>query len=167
MTPIAFRIEPKLDDYVHGMRLYDSKEIMSPRAMIAGAVYCGGLSVLAFFSWDRQWPYLLLGPIVFIIIRLAIFSARKPQGRAIFRSKIARGPSDVTFDENGMVAVSADARSEIKWSAFQRVIESDKVFLLVYSKYGYVTIPTRVFDSSAQVDEFRTLIESKIGHEPR
>jgi hypothetical protein len=165
MTPIALHFEPEFDEYLHGMRLYDSKEIASPRSMIRPALIGTAVGLLLYWLNDRQWPYLFVGIALVAIMRLAVFSARKPQCRAIYKSKTAQGPFDVVFDENGMFSESKNGKTELAWHAFEQLMESPRVILLVYSKYGYVTVPKRAFASQEQLAEFRELATSKIGQD--
>lgn len=161
MSQIDLHFEPNFEEYLHGVRLYDSKELMTGHTLVRFVV--AGVTCGAAFAWlYGHWAYAFLGLAPMVLARISIYAARKPQCRAMYKSKLAQGRFDVSFGEDGMVSRGKSASAEIKWDGFQKVIESDRIFLLVYSKYGYVTIPKRAFESGDQMDEFRRLLDSRV-----
>ncbi len=60
-------------------------------------------------------------------------------------AKIYSDPSEVMFDDEGVHAKSSTYELKRIWTAYSKLLESKKLFLLVYGKRLYATIPKRAF----------------------
>jgi len=63
-----------------------------------------------------------------------------------------------TFTNDGVRAESDLATSEIKWALFDEILKFKNLWLLIYSRSGYLTLP---IDGISE--ECRAFIESHVG----
>ena len=153
---IQLKFNVEYEDVLHAANVYDSRELFGMRRLMLDEIV-GIAGGIAFYYLYHLWWTLLLGVVFFPLFRLMVFLIRRGQCRAIWQAKIAQGPFEVTFDEKGMVSQSSVGRVELAWDAFQKLIESPRCFLLIYSKYGYVTLPKRAFADEEEINRFRAL----------
>jgi len=94
---------------------------------------------------------------VFILLALLLFPYL--QMRALFR-KSAQFQKSVryTFNPEGLRFESEDASGAFKWSAFDRVVETRKVFAFWITSKSGTYIPKRCLASPSDVAVFRQLI---------
>ena len=72
----------------------------------------------------------------------------------------------LTMDGDGLTLADPLARLEAKWLAFDRVIETQNLFVLYVSEHAFHMIPKRAFADAAQLDVFRAAIDDRITHRP-
>ncbi len=158
---IQLRFNVEYEDVLHAANVYDNRELIPLRRLIIDEAVGIAFGAMLYYLYGMWWT-LLVGAAVFPAFRIIAYAIRRGQCRAIWKSKIAQGPFEVAFDQNGMVSQSSVGRVELAWDAFQKLIESPRCFLLVYSKYGYVTLPKRAFADEAEIERFRTLVGERI-----
>jgi len=61
------------------------------------------------------------------------------------------------FNDEGVSVESDLAKSEIKWALFDEILKFKDLWLLIYSRSGYMTLPT-----SDMTEECKLFIEQKI-----
>ena len=82
--------------------------------------------------------------------------------RRLYR-KDRRYKQDFTADvgEEGIHLVTPDVDSQVKWTSFIRVLESDRIFMLFHAQWIFNVIPKNAFGPSEMM-EFRELAHRKI-----
>jgi YcxB-like protein len=128
-------------------------------SMMAGLL----LSVSPFLAAPGLWPpdKFLLGmePMALILFVCAFQNARR-RARKVYAAAVTDKEYEATIDDGGVTTSSPVGRGEMKWEAFQRVIEGDEAIALVADAMMYV-FPKRAFTSS-ELEEFKELIASHI-----
>lgn len=88
--------------------------------------------------------------------------------RPLFKKLYTRDPgyrheitADITEDGVHMVTSSTDTR--LNWDRIVRFAESDKIFMLYYSQWGFSVVPKNAF-LPGEVENFRELLQRKIPH---
>lgn len=66
------------------------------------------------------------------------------------------------FCDEGIAFKTASIDSKLKWSHYNKTLESKRFFLLVYGRNMYMTIPKSAFASGDDIGKFRLLIEKLI-----
>jgi hypothetical protein len=104
------------------------------------------------------WGVGSLGGVYFLYCSVAL--------RRYFRRRFRndrRFQHDFTADISGegihIVTPSEDSR--VKWSAFIRALESDKIFMLFHAEWIFSIFPKRAFDPVG-LEQFRELVRSNI-----
>ena len=111
----------------------------------------GGESILAIIA--------LL--VFFILLALLLFPYLRV--RAMFRKSPAMAKSQrYTFGATGIKVQSDDVDSDCKWSLFQRVYETPRVFVFSITSHGATYVPKRWFNSSGDVARVRELIRENM-----
>ena len=72
-----------------------------------------------------------------------------------------RDTYDVTISDAGIRFQTAESNADVKWSFYNRVLETDQVFLLFYAKRLYNLIPLNAF-SNDELERFRALLKRKL-----
>jgi len=80
--------------------------------------------------------------------------------RLFRRSPMISCERRVSINPDGITTVLPDATEDMRWSAFQRVDESNGNFLLFYAPRSYYVIPKRTF-TTGSLEEFRSLLLEK------
>lgn len=124
------------------------------------AVYvmlCVYVAVSASISgWDAFLTVLASGLGVAAALLVWIYSIRMAHSES-FLTKAKEPVVRFTFDEDGMTTSSDLGHSSLRWDVFDEVIIGRGLWLLVYGKSGYVTLP-----EESLPDEVRALIRKKV-----
>jgi hypothetical protein len=167
---IRFTYTPS--DAVDAFRLYEATTPMRKmvRAVAVLSFAFAGLDFYAYVQLARtyggtygmQW----FGMGLLVAALIGWFDPIRPlQAWLTFRmnSKIYTDQSEVTFDEAGVHARTSTYDAKRPWAAYSSVLESNRLFLLVYGKGLYATIPKRAFSDDKQIQVFRDMLQRKIG----
>lgn len=71
-------------------------------------------------------------------------------------------PLSVDITEDALYVVSPHEDGRIKWSAFNRFIETKNLFMIFRQRNMFNAIPKRVFSNSDEVELFLNLLRKKI-----
>jgi hypothetical protein len=169
---ITIHFEYTLADMLDAFRLYHATTPMRTISKIVAilslafailAVYTCVQSIRAYGeTYDTGWY--AAGLLVIAII--AWFDPIRPlRAWLVFKmnSKIYTDPLEVTFDQVGVRAKTSTYDMQRLWMAYSTVLESKRLFLLVYGKGVYATIPKRAFSGEAQISVFREMLKRRIG----
>jgi hypothetical protein len=63
------------------------------------------------------------------------------------------------FDDEEIRFKTTSVESRLEWSIYNKVIETEKLYILVYSRDGFSIIPKRAFLSKSDELEFKNLID--------
>jgi hypothetical protein len=100
-------------------------------------------------------PWLLIfGFIWFFVFR----QVRSRHRKAWEQTPGMHRPRTVTIDETGLSFTEPTSQSRVNWDHFVRFAETKNLFLLFDSEVSAELIPKRIFQATAQVDEFRALL---------
>jgi hypothetical protein len=169
---ITIHFEYNVADAVDAFRLYHATTPMRTISKIVAVVSLVFASLATYAcvqlihtygdTYGTAWFAIGL---IFIAI-IAWFDPIRPvQAWLAFKmnSKVYTDPSEVTFDEAGVHAKTNTYDAKRLWTAYFSVLESKRLFLLVYGKGVYATIPKRAFSGEEQIRAFREMLERKIG----
>jgi len=77
-----------------------------------------------------------------------------------------RMPFTLSVSDDGITIAEPLSRHELKWLAFDRVIETQNLFLLYVAEHLFHMVPKRAFADANQVEEFRAMIDNRITRRP-
>lgn len=72
------------------------------------------------------------------------------------------GRRTVVFDDEGLTSDSEIAHVEAKWSGFEKFKETKNLFLIYQTKDVAGIVPKRAFPSLDSIEQFRSLLNSKV-----
>lgn len=78
------------------------------------------------------------------------------------KNPMLQQPRTIEISADGVKTDAGVASSDMRWQAYLRFLESDKVFLLYTSPACFVIIPKRVLQPF-QTDELRQILQTHIG----
>lgn len=161
---ITISYTPTLSDQLHAARLYDEQSLFRKSdkvvacllvALGAWLIYTGTplwWSIIAFAAAIGEWFNLL--------------SIRPLQVRIMFRGNPKfHEENELTFTNAGIHFRTNSIDSHINWNHYSKVLESSRIFLLIYGKMMYSVIPKQAFIDSEEMDAFRCLLNKHINGE--
>ena len=162
MEEIALEFDPQLADHLHADRLeYAHSALAKVDKVVAGLLVLAGVGLVA-AAGPRWWCFLPFPAAALEWFNL--LSIRPLQIRVHFSSNPKfREHYRLRFGEDNIHFRTATIDSRLAWSHYTRVLESDRVFLLVYGKRMYTVIPKRAFPNDAEIGRFRDLVRRRIG----
>jgi hypothetical protein len=107
-------------------------------------------------------PFLLgMSPFAICMIVCVVLQNPRRVARRYYAPEIAHVTEyQATIEQDGITTVSPTGRSELKWTAFSRVIEAKSALALVEKTTMYV-FPKRAFDSEQWTD-FTSLLRQHV-----
>ena len=66
------------------------------------------------------------------------------------------------FDDEGIHFKTKSLESKLEWSLYNKVIETDKIYILVYGKYNFSIIPKRALLTETDKIDFKILLDKYI-----
>ena len=89
-------------------------------------------------------------------------AARKKVAEQPWRTE----PTTFAFHAEGMHVDCASSSSDIRWVVVKEACETRSLFLLFYSKQASTVIPKRFFESDAQIEAWKQLVQAQTGCRP-
>jgi len=156
---VSFR--PEVEDHVAAERLYERSSgwATADRVVAVLLLLVGIASTLAVGPrwWTLLW-FPLAGLEWFQLLQLGPHLTRFWFGR----NPKFREPYDLTFDDDGIRFRTPTIDSRLRWETYSRVLEDERVWLLVYGPRMYTVLPKRAFDEAGQ-RTFRELVSRHVG----
>ena len=112
-------------------------------------------------SWSVWFTALLTLWVVAVGLLIVVYIARIRASEGFFQ-KSGNCRVRFVFSDDGVRTNSDVGTSDLKWKVFDEVLKFPEVWLLVYARSGYMTIPTTQLS-----DEAKAFIENKIVQKAR
>lgn len=108
--------------------------------LAAIGVFALGLIIIFAAPWVRRWNW-----------------RRRWQREPLFHTE-----HRVSFDEDGIHFLMGTVESQLVWHYYQRWLESNAGFLLIYGNDSFSFFPKRAFASEQMINDFRALAAKKL-----
>ncbi len=72
-------------------------------------------------------------------------------------------PYDAIFADQGITFVIGDRKVQRGWDRYIKLIETPRIFILIYGSWAYSIIPRRAIGDAEAQQQFLTLLKGKIG----
>lgn len=124
-------------------------------------VFIFGIAALLIFelasgSWSVWFTAMLTVWVIAVGLLTVVYIARIRASEGFFQ-KSGDCKVQFVFSDDGVKTNSDVGTSDLKWKVFDELLKFPEVWLLVYARSGYMTIPTDKLS-----DETKSFIESKI-----
>jgi hypothetical protein len=119
------------------------------------------VGVLAYGSIEHSWGVVFISLFGTYIV-LQLFMPNIIHRRVYYRNPRLFGMKTVTFDDDGLKSDSELRRVEIKWSSFEKFVETKNLFLTFQTRDAVGIIPKRAFPNPEAIAQFRDFLASKI-----
>ena len=160
-APISIRFFNELKDHLEAQSVLYGKGVFAKLDKVVAVLLFGfGVYCLAFvglYWWTVIW---------FLLAVAEWFNLLSP---ARWRTRIAfqRNPKfldeyHLTFSRENIHFKTVSFDSIMRWTHYERVVESSELFLLMYGKDFYTLIPKRCFNSNEEICAFRALVSQAI-----
>jgi hypothetical protein len=157
---LVLRYTQRIDELTHAARVYQ-------RSTRKHQVY-KVLGLLAIFL--AAWTFLRSGPDLgpALLLALGVFLWFDPVplivlGAGLRNTAAVRDPYETLIDARGTHFSIGKNRVSRGWDKYQRLLESERVFVLVFGRWAYSVIPKRVLADPAQEAALRELLRRHIG----
>jgi len=148
------------DDFMAAYEAFwRSGKVGSKGEFMYGAIAVIAGVVMIFLAYSIGWVMIAVGAVLVSLVPIR----RLLHKRAYRENAAFAGSTKVRFGDEIIEVVNPIGESRLKWSFYKKVMESDAFFLLMISKRSFSIIPKRIFTSEAELDAFRSLLESKLG----
>ncbi len=159
---IEVTFDNSLSEHIHAIRAYDARGAGSKVSkVVAGLLVAFG--IWCTYAAGVRWWTVIWFPLA-VLEWFDLLSIRPLQVFAAFRANPKyRERYEIRFSDEGIHFKTSTIDSRLAWSHYQRLMETDRVFLLIYGPSMYSIIPKRVFGGTEEMHGFRSLVERKIG----
>jgi len=123
----------------------------------------GGLILgLVFFVYTDHWLglFLMIAFVFLLLVQLIVPSLAF--ARVYRRNSRLFGMRTVTLSDAGIVSDHQMGHTESAWNMYEKFRETQNLFLLYQSADIIGIVPKRAFASPADIEQFRSLIASRI-----
>jgi hypothetical protein len=158
---ISFSFDNVLADHLAAERLYYKSTVFAKLDKVVAVIL---LLVGLFSTWEAgvQWWTLIFFPLA-ILEWFNLFSVRPLVIRRWFKHNPKFGETyHLTLDPGGIHFRTKSIDSRLTWAHYTKVLEDDRLWLLVYGTRMYSVIPKRALKSNDEVARFRSLVAQNI-----
>lgn len=158
---VSITFDNILAEHLAAERLYYASTTLAKLDKVVAAVL---LLVAVFSTWGAgvQWWTLIFFPLA-VFEWFNLLSIRPLVIRyAFWRNPKFTETYHLTFDPAGIQFRTRSINSRITWDHFTKVLEDDRLWLLVYGTRMYSVIPKRAFKDRNEVTRFRLLVAERI-----
>ena len=143
----------------HALNRFMAKRLgwLIPAMTVVLGVYMISQGVLGY--WDIWTTAMLLAWLLLLGLFIVVYLVRLRASEGFFQ-KSDDCTVEFIFSDAGIRTNSDIGSSDIKWKVFDEILKFSDVWLLVYAKSGYMTIPTDTLNK-----ECKAFIERKFSDE--
>jgi hypothetical protein len=150
---ICLRYRYTADEYASAIRTHFARVLKTRRSIIVS------LMALVIGVVLRSIPVAGMS----LLLMLMIFAVNYIVPRMWFRQEPKiRDEYRLRFAEDGIVFQTAQIDSQIRWELYNRIVESDRFFLLYFGKRSFTIIPKRAFAGVEQEARFREMLRRHV-----
>jgi hypothetical protein len=167
---LTLNYQPEKDDFAMAFRAFyrDAWKSTIPLVIIILIpIFC--LVILAPPRTITTWIAILLPIVIVVGLILYVFIIHPNKAaNQLMENDLTKGPSTIEIDDEKIRIVSNLNENTMEWSGFNRVLETNELFILVFTTNvsGIRIIPKRLFASDADVQYFSALVDEKISRNP-
>lgn len=158
---VELRFKYTENEYVSAMRRYFARALYTKTDIICGvAAIIVGVLFLVYSGVSLVWYFLIFAGVILLLINfVAYFVAPRLRFR---REPKLHDDYFLKFSEGGIVFMTADIDSNLQWSLYDKVWETEKFYFLFYGGNTFTLIPKRAFDGKEQEEVFKSMLKRKI-----
>jgi hypothetical protein len=159
---IVLEYDNHLSDHLKADRLYYSTTALAKVDKVVSVVLAlTGVGMITLVGF--RWWFLLFFLLAFCEW-FNVLSPRPLQIRIAFkRIPKFRERYLLIFNEEGIHFKTSTIDTKLAWRHYNRLIEDDRLFLLVYARGMYTVIPKSAFPDRGEIEQFRELVGKKLG----
>ena len=159
---ISLRFKYTEEEYVAAMRLYLTRSadlIIRMTVVVLYSIACVGLFLWFGFASDLIPLFIFAACFPFIMAFLLLFVA--PRQRFRSDPKFA-DEYFMQFSDDGIQFKTAQIDSLLQWSLYNKVLENERFYILVYGKNMISVIPKRAFTGANQDAAFSEMLKRNL-----
>ncbi|MFO7166806.1 MAG: YcxB family protein [Chloroflexota bacterium] len=156
---LVLRYTQQIGELTHAARLYQRTTRKHQLYKVLGAL------VIFLAAWLVLTRGPAVGPALLVVLGAFLWFDPVPLlviYGAFRNSPAVREPYETVIDERGTHITIGGNRVNRTWDKYLGFLESDRVFVLVYGRWGYTVIPKRALADQAQVAALREMLRARI-----
>jgi hypothetical protein len=154
---VKLQVRPEAGDYVAAVRAFFLRDYGLFKTL-AGAFLMAAYVFFWLVLMDVSLFVALVPALMVVWGFVAPLLISGPR-RRFLRDPTLRNPFEIEFSDEGILLTSADVAARMSWSYYSRVVETERVYLLVRGTMQMTVIPKKSFTSAAQEASFRRLLK--------
>lgn len=159
---VKLQIRPEVGDYVAGVRAFLLRDYGLFKSL-AGILLMGGYVFFWLILMDVSLFVALVPALLVVWGYVAGLLISGPR-RRFLGDPVLREPHEIEFSDEGILYGSADVASRMSWNFYSRVVETERVYVLIRGTMQITVIPKKSFTSAAQEATFRGLLKRHLPH---
>ena len=154
-----------IDDYREALHAYPKTEFRWTFAILASLVIAIRLLRLATGTPLKMIAYGLAQDVVFLVILyvLGLLFLQFTNLRQWKTQPMLFQPQTINASEDGLLMQTPYSESTNQWLLYTHFQETRNLFVVYQAKTVFSLVPKRAFGNSEQVNQFRHLLQRKIG----
>jgi YcxB-like protein len=153
---VKLQVRQDVKEYVAGVRAFFLRDYGIFKTLMGTCLM--GAYIFFFLVLMNVSPLVALFPALLVLMTYTsavLFSG--PRKRFLRDPKLREG-FEVEFSDEGILYGGPDMIARMNWNYYSRVVETEKVYVLVRGTLQMTVIPKRAFTSAAQEAAFRRLL---------
>jgi hypothetical protein len=156
---VTVKFENNVDEHVHAAELYYKTTFYyKADKVVAILLLLYGIYVTIILG-VKWWTviFIILAPVEWF----NLLSPYKLQARLWFKwNPKFHEAYEISFSEDAIHFKTLTIDSNINWTMYNKMLEDDQIFLMIYGKRMYSVIPKRVFANDDEINAFRKLAQT-------
>jgi hypothetical protein len=167
MTPIKLRFTLGVKEYLAAQYFHAESSVWLYANLFAARFVLPVIGVLLIVQSVSLWRHGNQSVLPFFLAPLGVFFVLYPLyyrfnlRHCYTRSRTGNDECELLFDEDTIRVQGPNSSGEMKWAAFKKFSENDKLYLLYLAPAKFIIVPKHYFETG-QVDEFRALLARKL-----
>ena len=129
-------------------------------ALVFGLVFLIATPIVFFMSGASILFTSLVIAVSITFVGLTAYNGIRIQAQ---KSAAQSEPFNIVFDEEGVHSISKTTASDVKWTKFYKICETDKDFIFFLQENLFYPIPKCLFENEDEIERVKILLRSHVG----
>ena len=157
---VKLQVRQEVKDYVAGVRAFYLHDYGLFKTVVGTSLIAAYILLWLLLMDVSLFVALVPALLVFLTYTSALIFAG-PRKRFLRDQKL-REPFEIEFSDEGILVGAPDMVARMNWNYYSRVVETDKLYLLIRGTMQMTIIPKKSFTSAAQEATFRRLLKRNL-----
>jgi hypothetical protein len=154
---VKLQVRQDAKDYVAAVRAFFLRDYGLFKTLAATLVT--GAYILFWLLLMDVSLFVALVPALFVVTTFASALLFAGPRKRFLRDPTLGQPYEIEFSDEGILYSAADVASRMNWSFYSRVVETERVYVLIRGTMQMTVVPKKSFTSAAQEAVFRSLLK--------
>lgn len=158
---VKLQVRQDVKDYVAAVRAFFLRDYGVFKTLV-GSCLIGAYIFFWLFLMNVS-TFVALVPALFVIWSyVSVLLISGPRKRFLRDPTLGSQGFEIEFSDEGILISAPDVASRMSWSFYSRVVETERVYVLIRGTMQMTVIPKKSFTSAAQEASFRRLLKRNL-----